>query len=382
MKGGREDVIVLTDEPEPPYDRTAVSKQVLADGTAPPALYPADLEGFVRSDVTVTAIDRDAHRLMTSDGPLPYGTLLLAPGAAPRIPPVPGLVPPAVHVLRDAADGRRLRAALRPGTQLLIVGGGLIGLEVAAAARALDVAVTVVEVAERPMARVLPAVLTDPLVAAHREAGTVIETGVRPERFEPASPGGGHLVLADGRSLAADVVLVATGVAPRTELAAAAGLAVDDGIVVDPTLTTSDPAILAAGDAARVRGADGRMLPRTEAWTPALAMGQHAARTILGEPGAYTEVPWAWSDQLGLRIQMAGDAVGDDVVLRGDLGAPEGLLVMGLRDGRLVGAAGMSHGAGVGRVLRGAVGLIATGRPVDRDRLADPTEDLRALAAG
>lgn len=359
-----------------------MSKAALAEGAAPPRLYADDLADVVRTGTVVTAIDRDRRVVVTEDGDVPYGTLLLATGAAPRLPPVPGLAPPAVHVLRDAADGRGLAAALRPGAHLLVVGGGLIGLEVAASARDRDVEVTVVEAAARPMARVLPAALSEPLVAAHRAAGTGFEVGVPPTGL--TSDGERRvLTLADGRELVGDVVLVATGVAPRTALAEAAGLAVEDGILVDAFFRTSDPTVLAVGDAVRVRGEDGLLTARTEAWTPALAMGQHAARVILGEaPAPYAEVPWAWSDQLGLRVQVAGAPVGSDVVLRGGLDAPEGLLVLGLDGDRVVGAAGMSRGTGVGRVVRGAVGLIQSGRAVDRAALADPGTDLRALAAG
>ena len=305
---------------------------------------------------------------------------MLATGAEPRRPPLSGIDAPDVLTLRDSADAARLHAALEPGARLLVLGAGLIGLEVAAIASALGVHVTVVDVADRPMARVLPPRIATIIESAHREAGVELVLGARPTEIAHG-PTGPELVLDDGSRLAGDVLLVATGVAPRVELAASAGLAVDDGILVDELLRTSHPDVLAVGDASRVAGPDGRHGSRTEAWTPALAMGLQAGRNILGEGTPYREVPWAWSDQFDLQIQITGDPLaGDRSVTRGDVDGPEGLTVIALRDGRVVGAAGVGRGNGIGRAIRPLGNLIGRGVPVTAAELSDPSSDLRSLA--
>jgi 3-phenylpropionate/trans-cinnamate dioxygenase ferredoxin reductase subunit len=381
LRAGREDVVLLSDEPERPYDRTALSKRVLLEGAAPPDLYPADLPDEVAlTGRTVVDLDLPARTVHTSSGTLSFGTLVLATGAGPRRPPLPGLDAPGVLTLRSAADARALYAALVPDRHLLVIGAGLIGLEVAAAASTLGVRTTVVETADRPMARLLPPDLAHPVMEAHRAAGVTLELGVQP--VEVAwRPDGPSLHLADGRRIDADLLLVATGVGPRTGLAQRAGLDVDDGILVDTSLTTSHPDVMAAGDAVRMRGADGARGQRTEAWTPALAMGQHVARTLLGETAPYAEVPWAWSDQHGLQIQMAGEPLaGGLIIARGDLDGPEGHVMVSLRDGRAVGVAGVGRGNGVGRAVRPIATLIGRGVAVSPEELADPTVDLRGLA--
>jgi NADPH-dependent 2,4-dienoyl-CoA reductase/sulfur reductase-like enzyme len=382
MRAGREDVVLLTDEHDRPYDRTALSKRVLTEGSAPPILYDADLpEDMMLTDRAVTGLDLSARSVQTPDGPVPFGTLVLATGAAPRRPPLPGIDAPDVLTLRSAADARDLHAVLTAGRRLLVIGAGLIGLEVAAAASSLGVLTTVVETADRPMARLLPPDIADPVVTAHRAAGVTLELGIQPVEVAWRAEGP-SLLLADGRRIDADVILVATGVSPRTDLAERAGIDVDDGILVDDLLTTSHPDVMAAGDAVRSRGADGDRGTRTEAWTPALAMGQHVARTLMGDPAPYTDAPWAWSDQHGLQIQVAGDPLeGHQTVTRGDLDGPEGYVMVALRDGRAVGAAGISRGNGVGRAMRPITALIGSRTPVRAEDLADTAVDLRGLAA-
>lgn len=382
LRGGRDDVILLSDEHDRPYDRTTLSKRVLLEDGSPPALYAADLpDGVVRTDCTVLDIDVDARIVVTSDDPIPFGTLVLATGADPRRPPLPGIDDPRVLTLRSAEDALRLRGLLTPGRHLLIIGAGLIGLEVAAAASALGVRTTVVEVASRPMARLLPREIAAPIEAAHRAAGVTLELDARPIEVL-WGPGGPSLLLAGGGRIDADHLLVAIGVGPRTDIAQRAGLAVDDGILVDELLTTSHTDVLAIGDACRARNMDGSRGPRTEAWTPAVAMGQHAARTLLGEPSPYREVPWAWSDQYDLQIQVAGDPLGGDrLIARGDAEGPEGYVMVALRDELVVGVSGVGRGNGVGRVVRPIAALIGRAVPVTAEQIADPAVDLRALAA-
>lgn len=379
-------VVLIGDEPHPPYDRTQLSKAVLTgERDAPSTLYADDLADErleLITDRRVVAIDRDFHRITLDDGAQqPYRVLVLACGAAPRMLPLPGADLPGVHTVRALAGLTGLRAAVQGGGRLVIVGGGLIGLEVAAAARTAGVPTTVVEVADQLLGRVLPARIAEIVAATHAAHGVEFELGARSTAFT----GDAHVrgvALADGRVLPADTVVVAIGVVPRTELAVAADLTVNDGVVVDTNLRTDDPTIWAVGDIARlidaVTGPDGL---RTEAWSPALAMGQHVAAAALGDTSPFTGVPWMWSDQYDLTVQAAGAPVAQlEQVTRG---APEdaaGLTIFGLRDGHLRGVAGVSHGNGVGRTVRGAMPLIEDGIAVTADELADPSVDLRRLA--
>lgn len=384
-RGGHEgEVVVLGAEPDGPYDRTAVSKSMLAgDGAAPPALFP-DVVGPLRRHAVVEAIDRPGHEVVLATGErVPYDTLVLATGAAPWVPPVPGLDGPGTSTLRDAGEAAALAGKLGTGARLLVVGAGLIGLEVAAAARARGTSVSVLEAADRPMARVLPSAIAQVLLDRHAEAGVEVRTGCPPVGVA-GSDGRVEVTLADGATLAADHVLVATGVRPRTALAEAAGLAVDDGVLVGELLLTDDPAVMAIGDCARVRCADGTST-RTEAYTPAMAMGQHAARTLLGDPAPYRDVPWAWTDQHDLTAQVAGwPGAAQRWVPRGSVADLEaGLFAFGVAEDRLVAVAGVSRGRQVGRVVRAAQALV--GQPVGVEGglteavLADPTTDLRAV---
>lgn len=389
-------ITLLTAEPHAPYDRTQLSKAdlLLADPPAagchptPKPTLPDGADGdprlTVRTATPVAAVDRMAREVVTAAGDrVGYDHLVLATGSGPRRPDLPGIDLPFVHMLRELEGWPALRDAVRGSGPLVVIGGGLIGLEVAAAARRADRPVTVVEVADRLMPRVLPAPLAELLAAEHAARGVRLELGQAPVAVVASADGrGGQVHLADGRALPAAAVLLAVGAVPRLDLPAQAGLEVDDGVVVDPQMRTADPAVLAAGDIVRVRDDAGRLTPRTEAWTPAVASGQRAALTVLGRPGTDLEVPWMWSDQDDLRLQTAGAAIADlPLVRRGSLEDPAGVAWFGVVDGRVRGVAGMSRGEGIGRTVRAGQLLIARGVEVDPEELADPTTDLRRLAA-
>lgn len=377
-------VVLLTAEPDAPYDRTHLSKSVLSgERDEPPALYPEDLDDprlELRTHAEVAAINSGDATVSLRDGStLRYGRLVLATGAAPRSLPLPRVELPGVHLIRERAAALELRDALAGGGDVIVLGGGLIGLEVAAAARERGCGVTVLEVADRLLGRVLPEDVADHVATVHRDHGTVIELGVRPSEVTGGTRATG-VRLADGRELLADHVVVAVGAAPRTELAADAGIEVEDGILVDDRFRTSVPGIHAIGDVVRFRGPDGDGPGvRTEAWTPAMAMGQHLGRYLLGADEPYTEVPWMWSDQHELTIQAAGGPVTGGV-RRGELSASTGLAVFALSGGLITGVAGVSDGRGIGRTVRGAMPLIAQATPVTAEELADPQVDLRRLA--
>ena len=381
-------VVLLSGEAATPYDRTDLSKAVLTGARdTPAALYADDLVHdrlTVRTDTTVTNLDREDHRLDLDDGThLHYGRLLLATGAEPRDLPLPGRDLDGVHLVREWAATPALRDAVRSGGHLVVVGGGVIGLEVAAAARGHGTDVTVLEVADRLMGRVLPPEVADVLATEHAAQGVHLELGVRPAALVGDDRVRG-VALTDGRTLPADAAVIAIGVRPRTRLAADAGLAVDDGIVVDRSLRTTDPDVLAAGDVVRIRDAGGFLRPRSEAWTPALSMGQHAARVLLGDEAPYDEVPWMWSDQYDLKLQAAGAGLdGLTAVVRGRFADPDGLAVFGVDDAGIVrGVAGVSRGARIGRTVRAGQLLIQHAVAVPADQLADPTVELRRQIRG
>jgi 3-phenylpropionate/trans-cinnamate dioxygenase ferredoxin reductase subunit len=318
-------VTLIGEEPVPPYQRPPLSKAWLTgDETAEsvelrPAGFYAAADIGLRLGTRVTAIDRAARTVALSDGDvLSYDILILALGARPRRLPVPG----AALELRSIADADRLKAALRPGARLAIVGGGFIGLEVAASARTLGAEVTVIEREDRVLARVTCPLLSNFFHSRHQARGVRIVTGAEVTALEGTGGEVCGVRLGDGRLIDCDSVLAAIGAVPNDELARAAGLACETGIIVDLAARTDDPAIFAIGDCTR------RPLPlyarmgRLESVPNALEQARQAAGLICGKPPPVPEVPWFWSDQYDLRLQIAGlrfDATG--FAVRGDIGA-------------------------------------------------------------
>ncbi|MCE3551845.1 FAD-dependent oxidoreductase [Pseudonocardia sp. RS11V-5] len=365
-------VTLVGGEPGHPYERPPLSKAVLsgaADLTplcTPERLVDAGVTHL--AGVAATALDVRAHEVALADGRvLGYERLLLATGARAR--PLPGAL-----VLRSHADAVALQARLRPGTRVGVVGGGFIGLEVAATAAGLGCAVTVVEAAPRLMGRAVPERLAARVAARHAEAGVAVRCASPVARLEP-----GRIVLADGQVVETDVVVAGIGSAPETALAAAAGLAVADGIVVDGSLATSAPDVFAAGDCCSFPHPlyDDRRV-RLESWRAAQEQGVHAARALLGDPEPYAAVPWFWSDQYELSLQVAGlpGAATEEVVRVRPDGAE---LWFGLDAGRLVAVAGIGTGTAVAKDVRIGELLIAQRAAPDPAALADPGVALKPL---
>lgn len=320
-------VTVVAGEPGAPYQRPPLSKDHLQAGPAPeplplrgPAFF-ADRRIALRSGVRAEAIDRGRRTVRLADGTgLPYGHLVLATGAANRSLRCPGAELPGIHGLRTLPDAEALRRGLATAREVLVVGAGFIGLELAAAARARGAAVTVLEFAPRPMARALTPVTGDWFAAAHRRLGVELRLNEGIDSFE-AGPDGrvATAVSTAGRRYPADLVVVGVGVDPDTALASAAGLAVGNGIVVDAALRTADPRILAVGDCANFPSVHTGGRVRIESVQNATDQGRRAARTILGEVGAYDDVPWFWSVQGPHRLQIAGlSTASDRTVVVGD----------------------------------------------------------------
>ncbi|KFI29928.1 FAD-dependent oxidoreductase [Haematobacter massiliensis] len=328
-------VTLIGEEPGLPYQRPPLSKAYMADGEAERLLLkPAgfyDRSALTLVEARATGIDRETRVVQTEGGAAhPYDHLVLATGARAFRPPVPGLDADEVVELRTLADAALLRDRLARTRHAIVVGGGFIGLEFAAMARAAGVAVTVLETAPRLMARALSPAMSDWFLAAHRAMGTEVLLGACVEAVE----NGRGVRLTDGRMVAGDLVLAATGVRPNAELAAAAGLTVENGVVVDGRLLTSDPAISALGDCAAFPLPEGGRV-RLESVQAAVDHARHIARRLAkGEEADYAAVPWFWSDQGKHKLQIAGLGTGAEEVVA--LPQAEGQAVVLLfRAGRL-----------------------------------------------
>lgn len=374
-------VTLLGAEIHLPYERPPLSKDaILAEAPAPKPIGGADtLAGAgisFRPGVTVAAIDRAAHAVVLSDGSrLGYHRLLLATGARPRVLPVPGADGPNVAALRGLEDAARIRAALGHGRRLTVIGGGFIGLELAASARKLGTEVTVIEALPRLLSRGVPEEVASVLAARHEAEGVRLIFGARIVELTAAG-----VTLDGGISVPADLILVGIGAVPETALAEAAGLAIDNGVAVDDRLTTSDPAIFAAGDcAAFLHPGYGRRI-RLESWRSAQEQGALAARNMLGADEPVSAVPWFWSDQYDLTLQIAGLADGAITTVRRPVG--EGFVLFHLGpDGRLLAASGVGPGNAVAKDIRLAEMMIARGIHPDPEALATVPNLKKLLAA-
>jgi len=318
-------VVLVGDEAHLPYMRPPLSKQLLTGHMdmdrlhlRPQTFYQErSIELRLRS--RVMHLDRAARRLRLADGTeQPYDRLLLATGSRPRTLPFAPTEHPQVHVLRTLDDALALREQLQPGRRLVVIGGGYVGLEVAATAAQQGLAVTVLERAPRLLERVTSPELSSFVEAEHRAHGVQVRCRVQ---VQGLAMEGTHLrgVELDGEVLGADLVLIGVGAVANVELAQAAGLACEDGIVVDDAGRTSDPDIFAAGDCTRHRNALYEKWMRLESVQNAVDQASVAARSMAGLPARYVRVPWFWSQQYDLKLQSAGFSVGHDTVVeRGD----------------------------------------------------------------
>jgi 3-phenylpropionate/trans-cinnamate dioxygenase ferredoxin reductase subunit len=372
-------ITMVGDEAYPPYQRPPLSKAYLLGTFERPRLflkadnYYAENGCELILNTTAKAIHRAERIVELGDGrKLPYDKLLLATGARVRTLKCPGAELPGIHYLKTIADVDGLQAVFQPGQRIAVVGGGYIGLEVAAvgAKRGLDV--TVFEAMDRLMARAVSPQLSAFYADEHQKAGVklMLNTGV--EAF--GGDGRVEWVRAGGQTYKADIVLVGIGVIPCEELARDAGLACQDGIVVDQNAMTSDPHVWAAGDCTRHVGREGHEI-RLECVQNAIDQAKHAALAMVGKHKTYSEVPWFWSDQYDLKLQIAGLArPTDTLVLRGDL-ANRKFAVFHLRDGKVaaVEAVNAAPEYMIGKKL------VAEGKPVDAAKLADLSIPMKTL---
>ena len=310
--GYRGPLRVFGDEPFLPYQRPPLSKKFLPDAKNPeslllrPAAFWQEQDVGIETGQRVVSLDRARRQVATADGrAIAYDHLVLATGTAARHLPVPGIDRPGVFSLRTIDDTLRLRPALDAARRIVIVGGGYIGLEAAAVFRAEGREVVVLEAEDRVLKRVTGVAISDFFQRYHAGRGVALKLGARAAAIEGDKRVTG-VVLSDGTHLPADLVLNATGARPNDDLAKAAGIACDDGILVDAQARTDDPQVFAAGDCTRFHSARyGRML-RLESVQNAIDQAKAAASAILGQPQHYDPVPWFWSDQYEIKLQIAG----------------------------------------------------------------------------
>lgn len=370
--GGR--IVLVGGEAYPPHERPPLSKAVLAGAAPAQSTQLFKPEAFIalaldwRPNTAVRRIDREVRQIVLADGgTVAYDKLILCTGGRARTLAAPGAQAVPVHTLRTIDDAMALAPLLQPGKSVVVIGGGWIGLEVAATARQQGAEVVVIETQSRLCERTVPPEMSEHLLVLHRSQGTRVLLGRGVSSVDRGSDGRPTVLLADGDRLLCDAVVVGIGLVPNDELAREAGLACDGGVLVDGRCQTSDPDILAAGDVAVAHNPwAGRRL-RLESWQNAQEQGMAAARSALGQPVDYQPLPWFWSDQYGANLQIYGvPAPAHRVVRRGD---PEsGSFVLFYLEGDVIQAA---MGLNAARDLRFARRLIEQRKPVDTGRLAN-----------
>lgn len=373
------EIVLAGEEAAAPYQRPPLSKAWLKgeagleDLLLRPESFYAEQKIDLRTGVTATAIDADAKSVTFADGAVEaYDVLILATGSMARKLAIPGADRPGLLELRTLDDAERLKSVLAPGKRLAVVGGGYVGLEAAASARALGAEAVVIERMDRVLARVASQTLSTFFTDLHRRHGVEILTGAEVAGFED-----GGVLLADGGLIAADAILVGVGALAREALARTAGLACENGVVVDEAARTSDPAIYAIGDVThRPIPVHGGRKHRLESVPNALEQAKQAAAAIVGRAAPAPEVPWFWSDQYDVKLQIAGlpfDA--DRQVVRGDP-ATGGFAVFHLNGDRIVCVEAVNAPA----EFMGGRLLIGKATPVDAALLADLAVSIKAVA--
>lgn len=336
-------ITIIGEEAHPPYQRPPLSKTFLAGAHAAASLYFRDPAVYAKERIevltgrTVTSIDPTGRTVtLDRDEVRRYGTLVIATGARPRWPAVPGSDLPGLYPVRAIADIEAIRPNVVPGVPIVLVGAGYIGLETAAMLQKLGAKVTVLEAMPRVLQRVTAPAVSAFFERMHREEGVEIRTGVTVERFAQTTDGL-MVHVAGAPAIPAKIVIIGIGVLPNMEMAAAAGLKTGNGIQVDAYCQTSDENIYAVGDVAHFESPHYRTSMRLESVQNAKDMGRVAAAAIAGKPVPYDALPWFWSDQYDVKLQIAGVSTGyDTVALRGDPSAGRSFAAFYLKAGEII----------------------------------------------
>ena len=379
-------IVLIGNEADLPYERPPLSKEYL-QGDAERDSFVVHPQSWydehhvdLRLSTEVTGLDTAAHEVTLADGSqVTYSKLLLTTGSSPRRMSLPGADLDGVHYLRTAEDSDRIRAALASAKRVVVVGGGWIGLETAAAARAADVEVTVLESAKLPLLKVLGEKIAQSFADLHTAHGVDLQCEVEITGFTGSDGTITGVDLADGTHLDADAVIVGVGISPNTGLAEAGGLAVDNGITVDASLRSSDPDVFAAGDVANAFHPFLAQQVRVEHWANASYQPGVAAKSMLGQDAEYDQLPYFFSDQYDLGMEYTGyvePGEFDDVVIRGSLETNE-YIAFWTKDGKVL--AGMN--VNIWDVTEAISALITSREQIDRDALADPERDLESLTS-
>ncbi|MCF8480977.1 MAG: FAD-dependent oxidoreductase [Rhodospirillum sp.] len=383
-EGWQGEIVLIGEEAEAPYERPPLSKQVLADGVDPVVATILSEDQCVAQGIelwrsrSVTVVDPRGRQVLIADGEsLDYDHLVIATGTRPRRLPTPGWDHlSGIYTLRTAADARALAPRLVAGTSVVMVGGGFIGLEVAASAVKRGCKVTVLEAGPQVMGRMVDADIAEVITDLHRARGVNIRLGTRVEAFEGLGSVR-RVRLSNGSAVDADVVVVGVGALPNDGLAINSGLTCAGGVMVDSASRTSDPRIFAVGDVARHRSLCNLEGVRLESWENAELQAVAAAQAILGKPVDPRGVPWFWTDQFDLNLQILGfRGLGDQTVIRGDTKGAS-WCAFSVRDGLIVGACMVN----AGRERRAVKKLMDERVPVELRDLADAKRPLRSLMA-
>ncbi|MDM0046581.1 FAD-dependent oxidoreductase [Variovorax dokdonensis] len=380
-------IVMLGDEPHAPYQRPPLSKGLLSGKTDASQIALRGPDFYreqaidLRLATRVTAVDVAARRVALADGShITFGTLALATGARCRELPVAGARLQGVHQLRTLKDAQGVSAALAGCKNACVIGGGFIGLEVASALAAAGAQVTVLESQPRLLARSFPASMSDYLAQGHARRGVTLELGRGVVALHGRNAKVAAVELDDGRMLDCELVVLGIGVVPNVELAEQAGIVCDNGIATDALGRTSAPGVLAVGDVANMQwqcGAAGPSRMRLESIQAANDGARAAASVLVDRPQPLSAVPWFWSEQHDLKLQMAGVAsAGDQAVLRGDM-ASDRFTLFYLRGGAVAAAHSVNRPAE--HML--ARKLIAQGARIAPEALADPSIDLKTYSA-
>jgi len=375
-------VVLVGNEPHLPYQRPPLSKKYLSGDLATERLFVKP-ESFyddpaitLQLNTLIAAIDRDKKRLQVENHEdIGYDKLVIATGSRVRRLPIEGAELKGVHYLRSIADVDGVREDMDAGKRVVIIGAGYIGLEVAAVAQMAGLGVTVVEMADRVMSRVVSAETSDFYQIEHTGRGVKfrLSTGVSSLNGKKRIK---SVTTSEGEEIPADLVVIGVGIQPNTELATNAGLDVDNGIVVDDHCRTSDPSIFAVGDCTSHPNAIYDRRLRLESVHNAVEQAKTAAANICGLDVAYAQVPWFWSDQYDLKLQIAGLSEGyDDVVIRGNP-AQRSFSCLYLRDGRLIAVDAIN----APRDFVQSKQLIADRAEIAKEKLADPATPLKDIA--
>ena len=379
-EGHRGPIVLIGEEPEPPYNRPPLSKKYFTGELARDRLQLRSAQFYqqaglaLRLGVRATAIDRAARRVRLSDGSeVAWDKLLLCVGSRARRLDVPGAELPGIYYLRTMTDVDAIRSALAGARRLVVVGAGYIGLEAAASARHLGLEVDVLEAADRPMQRVVCPALSEFYRARHEREGVRIHCDVAVSSF--AGDDRVRTVVCGDREFPADVVIAGVGIAPEMTLAAAAGLKCDNGIWVDESCQTSDPNVYAAGDCTNHPSIHYGRRVRLESVDNAVEQGRVAAASLCGKDARHDHVPWFWSDQYDVKLQIAGLSQGHDrIVVRGEPGSGH-FAVYYLLQGELIAVDAVNSPKDFMSGRR----WIAERRCPDVTKLADTSVDLKTM---